>query len=165
MAYGLQAAAGWDKGMGTGMKLFIEQNDSQEETEIHIKCGMIDADLQHIIDEVNALMFSMSVSKDGAISKLSAGEIYYFESVDDKTFVYTKSEVYDCGYKLYEAEEKMGKYAFARISKSVVVNIRKIKEIKPQLNGRFEAVLDNGERQIVNRHYVSGLKEKFMKIC
>ena len=41
-------------------------------------------------------------------------------------------------------------------------NIRKIKEIKPQLNGRFEAVLDNGERQVVNRHYVSGLKEKFV---
>lgn len=150
--------------MGIGMKLFIEQNDMQEETEIHIKCGLIDADLQHIIDEVNALMFSVPVSCNGAIRKLSLGEIYYFESVDEKTFVYSKAEVYDCEYKLYEVEEKMEKYSFARISKSVIVNIRKIKEIRPQFNGRFEAVLDNGERQIVNRHYVSGLKEKFMKI-
>lgn len=57
----------------------------------------------------------------------------------------------------------MGKFGFARISKSVIVNIRKIREIKPQLNGRFEAVLDNGERQVVNRHYVNGLKEKFLR--
>lgn len=133
------------------------------ETEIHIKCGMIDSDLQHIIDEIQMLMFSVPVSKDGAISKLSLEEIFYFESVDERTFVYTQTEVYACEYRLYEIEEKIGKYGFARISKSVIVNITKIKEIKPQLNGRFEAVLDNGERQIVNRHYVNELKQKFMR--
>lgn len=144
------------------MKLLIEQNDMQNETEIHIKCGIIDADLQHIIDEIHISMFSVMVSKDGVIRKLSLDEIFYFESVDERTFVYSQAEVYICDYKLYEIEEKFGKYGFARISKSAIVNIRKIKEIKPQLNGRFEAVLDNGERQVVNRHYVSGLKEKFV---
>jgi len=144
------------------MKLYIEQNDMQKEAEIHIKCGLIDAELQHIIDEIQTLMFSVPVSKDGAISKLSLEEIFYFESVDEKTFTYSQTDVYSCDRKLYEIEEQIGKFGFARISKSVIVNIRKIKEIKPQLNGRFEAVLDNGERQIVNRHYVSGLKEKFL---
>ena len=144
------------------MKLLIEQNDMQKETEIHIKCGIIDADLQHIIDEIHISMFSVMVSKDGVIRKLSLDEIFYFESVDERTFVYSQAEVYLCDYKLYEIEEKFRKYGFARISKSAIVNIRKIKEIKPQLNGRFEAVLDNGERQVVNRHYVSGLKEKFV---
>lgn len=143
------------------MKLLIEQNDGYREPEIHIKCGLIDADLQHIIDEIQTLMFSLPVSKDGAVSKLSLEEIFYFESVDERTFVYSRTEVYTCDYKLYEVEDKIGKCGFARISKSVVVNIRKIKLIKPQLNGRFEAILDNGERLIVNRHYVSALKQKF----
>lgn len=143
------------------MKLLIEQNNEGAETEIHIKCGMIDAGLQHIIDEIQALMFSLPVSKDGAVSKLSPEEIYYFESVDERTFVYSRTEVYMCEYKLYEVEEKIGKCGFARISKSVIVNIQKIQQIRPQFNGRFEALLDNGERLIVNRHYVSGLKEKF----
>ncbi len=143
------------------MKLLIEQNDGYREPEIHIKCGLIDADLQHIIDEIQTLMFSLPVSKDGAVSKLSLEEIFYFESVDERTFVYSRTEVYACDYKLYEVEDKIGKCGFARISKSVVVNIRKIKLIKPQLNGRFEAILDNGERLIVNRHYVSALKQKF----
>lgn len=143
------------------MKLLIEQNDGYREPEIHIKCGLIDDDLQHIIDEIQTLMFSLPVSKDGAVSKLSLEEIFYFESVDERTFVYSRTEVYACDYKLYEVEDKIGKCGFARISKSVVVNIRKIKLIKPQLNGRFEAILDNGERLIVNRHYVSALKQKF----
>lgn len=143
------------------MKLLIEQNDGYREPEIHIKCGLIDADLQHIIDEIQTLMFSLPVSKDGAVSKLSLEEIFYFESVDERTFVYSRTAVYACDYKLYEVEDKIGKCGFARISKSVVVNIRKIKLIKPQLNGRFEAILDNGERLIVNRHYVSALKQKF----
>lgn len=143
------------------MKLLIEQNDGYREPEIHIKCGLIDADLQHIIDEIQTLMFSLPVSKDGAVSKLSLEEIFYFESVDERTFVYSRTEVYACDYKLYEVEDKIGKCGFARISKSVVVNIQKIKLIKPQLNGRFEAILDNGERLIVNRHYVSALKQKF----
>lgn len=145
------------------MKLFIEQNDMHKETEIHIKCGPIGAELQHIIDEIQTLMFSVPVSKDGAISKLSPEEIFYFDSVDEKTFAYTHNNVYTCDYKLYEIEEKMGRFGFARISKSVIVNIRKIREIKPQLNGRFEAVLDNGERQVVNRHYVGDLKEQFLR--
>ncbi|MDE6218874.1 MAG: LytTR family transcriptional regulator [Lachnospiraceae bacterium] len=145
------------------MKLFIEQDDGYREPEIHIKCGLIDADLQRIIDEIQTLMFSLPVSKEGAVSKLSLEEIFYFESVDERTYVYSQTEVYACDYKLYEVEEKIGKCGFARISKSVIVNIRKIQMIKPQLNGRFEAVLDNGEHLIVNRHYVSALKEKFVR--
>ncbi len=110
-----------------------------------------------------AAMDSITVVKNGAVSRLLLTEIYYFESVDERTFVYAKSKVYECDEKLYEIEAKMGTHGFARISKSTIVNIRKIREIKPQLNGRFEALLDNGERQIVNRHYVSGLKDKFME--
>lgn len=108
-------------------------------------------------------MDSLAVTKNGVVSRLFFTEIYYFESVDERTFVYAKSKVYEYGEKLYEVEAKMGKYGFARISKSTIVNIGKIKEIRPQFNGRFEALLDNGERQIVNRHYVSGLKDKFME--
>ena len=134
------------------MKLFIEQNDGDMETEIHIRCGMIDAGLQHIIDEIQTLMFSLPVSKDGAVSRLSPGEIFYFESVDERTFVYSQTEVYTCEYRLYELEEKIRKCGFARISKSVIVNIRKIQQIRPQLNGRFEAVLDRKSTRLNSSH-------------
>lgn len=143
------------------MKLIIEQSEEYKEAVITIRCGMIDDALKSVIDSLQFQMFSITVTKNGAIRKLSLGEIYYFESVDERTFVYCDHEVYECEYKLYELEERVGGFCFARISKSVIVNIDKITSIRPQLNGRFEALLDNGERQTINRHYVNRLKEKF----
>lgn len=143
------------------MKLSIEQSDSVGEAEIYIKCGIIDDNLQHIIDEIRLRMFSVNATKDGAVYNLTLDEIYYFESVDNRTFAYCEKEVYQCSYKLYELEEKIAKSSFTRISKSVIANITKIEYIKPQLNGRFEVVFCNGERQIVNRSYVKELRKKF----
>lgn len=143
------------------MKLRIDQSDSFAETEIQIKCGVIDADLQHIIDEIRLRMFSISCLRNGATYCLHLDEIYYFESVDNRTFAYCEREVFECPYKLYELEKKICKTSFARISKSVIANITKIECIKPQLNGRFEAVFCNDEKQVVNRYYVKALRKKF----
>ncbi len=143
------------------MKLIVEQSDEYKETVIHIQCAMIDDALKSVIDELQFRMFSMVVHKDGAIHKLPLDDVYFFESTDEKTFVYCEHEVYECAYKLYEVEERVENFCFVRISKSVIVNINKIVNIRPQFNGRFDALLDNGEHQIVSRHYVNRLKNKF----
>lgn len=143
------------------MKLTIEQSDIFTETEINIKCNMIDSNLQKIIDELQIMMFSITAYKDGAIYKISLDDIYYFESVDDKTFIYCQVDVYECKYKLYELENKISNYKFTRISKSAIINIDKISYIKPQLAGRLDITMDNGEHQTVNRHYVNTLRMKF----
>ncbi len=144
------------------MKLMIEQSEDCKETEIHIKCSMINDDLQRLIDEIQIMMFSVTGKKDGAIHKLSLEDIFYFESVDEKTFACCKEEVYECSLRLYELEKKLSRFSYVRVSKSVVINISKIKSIRPQLNGRFEALLENGEKVIVSRHYVNDLRDKFM---
>ena len=45
-----------------------------------------------------------------------------------------------------------------RCSKSMILNAGKIDSILPSLSGRFEAVLDNGEKVMISRQYVSALK-------
>ena len=87
-------------------------------------------------------------------------DIFYFEVVDNKSFVYCKQDVYEVKMKLYEFEEKSRGSMFFRASKSVVLNADKIDYISPFLSGRFEAVLLNGEKVIVSRQYVSDLKHK-----
>lgn len=144
------------------MKLYIEKGLPINEPEIHIKCKQIDDKLQAVIDRLQLTEQSLTVKKDGAIHKLAFEDIYYFESVDDKVFACCEVDVYETAYKLYEIEEQVSEMSFARISKSVIVNINRIQSIKPQFNGRFEALLTNNERQIVSRHYVSGLRDKFI---
>ena len=62
--------------------------------------------------------------------------------------------------KLYEFEEKYQNRSFFRCSKQNIINLMKIRDITPALNGRFTAKLDNGESVIISRKYVKGLFSK-----
>lgn len=46
-----------------------------------------------------------------------------------------------------------------RISKSCILNIDFIEKVKPMLNGKYEVLLINGEKLIINRHYVPDFKK------
>src|SRR5574341_2052454 len=84
--------------------------------------------------------------------------ILYFESVDKKTFVYTQDDVFEVKEKLYQIAGKLAEKKFIRISKSMILNLKKVEMIYPTLSGRFEAELDNHERVTISRKYVSELK-------
>ena len=49
---------------------------------------------------------------------------------------------------------------FFRASKSIILNLTKIKHLSPAFNGRFEALLDNDEKVIISRQFVPELKRK-----
>ena len=84
--------------------------------------------------------------------------ILYFESVDKKTFVYTQDDVFEVKEKLYQIAGKLAEKKFIRISKSMILNLKKVEMIYPTLSGRFEAELDNHESVTISRKYVSELK-------
>jgi len=98
-------------------------------------------------------------TNDKTIS-LPLSQIYYFDSVDNKTFAYDKNTVYDVNLKLYQLEEKLVNTPFIRVNKSMIVNTRKLKTFKSTINGRMEATLINGEKVKISRSYVPLLKEK-----
>jgi len=104
---------------------------------------------------------SVPVHIDDQALLLRLDDIYYAESVDLKTFVYAEKAVYRSRQKLYEIEETLNKSDFLRISKQVIVNVRKIKSVSPAGDSRLLARLDNGEKVIISRQYVPSLKERF----
>lgn len=143
------------------MRLKIEQDDMIQDVEIIIKCKTIDDKLKNIIETINRSYFFLSVSKEGVYRQLSPQKIFYIESVDEKTFVYCSDEVYDCNKKLYELEDELTKLSFVRISKSCILNVDSLDSVRPLINGKMEALLLNGERLVINRHYVRDFKRKF----
>ena len=86
-------------------------------------------------------------------------KIYYIESVDKRTFVYTKDNCLEVQYRLYELETMLSRNFF-RAAKAMIINMRKIKSVRAELNGRMTAELLNGERVIIARSYVKELKER-----
>lgn len=95
---------------------------------------------------------------DGKMCRLKLGDIYYFEVVEGNSFLYCQKEVFSCKQKLYEFEALCIGTMLFRCSKSMILNAGKIDSILPSLSGRFEAVLDNGEKVMISRQYVSALK-------
>lgn len=95
---------------------------------------------------------------DGKMCRLKLGDIYYFEVVEGSSFLYCQKEVFSCKQKLYEFEALCIGTMLFRCSKSMILNAGKIDYVLPSLSGRFEAVLDNGEKVMISRQYVSTLK-------
>jgi DNA-binding LytR/AlgR family response regulator len=141
------------------VKITIDECPDNLETEIIIKCKKVNEELQRLI-----LMFKSSEEKilgviDGTTHLIEPKHIFYFESIDKKTFMYSQSQVLETPLRLYELEEKLAKLDFFRASKSTIINISKIKKLSPRFNGRLEVLLENDEKLIISRQYVPIIKE------
>lgn len=142
------------------MKITIQDCPAGEEDEIIIRCKKIDEQLLKTIYSLKAGHDKITVSKGEKLLQLPPSEIYYFDAVDNRVYAYTQKEVYETKLKLYELEERLRHTDFFRASKSVIINLSKVKNFSPSFNGRFEVCLKNEERLIVSRQYVPILKEK-----
>lgn len=142
------------------MQIIIEDLPENEEDHIIIRCKELDEDIIKLMQAIKAKNTDIYGYKGERIFRFHPREIYYFESVDNKVFMYGREKVYESKLKLYEIEENLAMTDFLRISKSVVLNISKIVQLHPALSGRLEAVLDNSEKVIISRQYVSNLKAK-----
>lgn len=140
------------------MKIVIEELQDGEEDIIIIKCRQMTDDLLRVLAMLKAQ--DTLIAYDGnEIYRVQPKEIYYIEVVDNRTFLYSKDKMLESKQKLYELEDALSNSDFLRVSKSVLLNLRKIKSLSPALSGRFEATLDNNEKVIISRQYISDLKK------
>lgn len=141
------------------MKITIIDPAPDEEDEIIVKCRFIDNDLTQLLNQLKNGSSQMNFLKNGKIVFVEKKDIFYFESVDDKVFAYTKDDVFETNLKLYELEQLFYSKSFFRANKAVLVNLNKIKSLSPAFGGRFEAILKNDYKVIISRNYVPKLKE------
>ena len=140
------------------MKITILAKAPGEEDEIIIKCDNPEKSVFGLVNKIQSQGQHQN-SKDGQICLVEQKEIFYFESVDDVVFAYTKDEVFETKSKLYQLEFELPVNIFFRANKAVIVNVDKIKKLSPAFSGRFEATLKNDFKVIISRNYVPKLKE------
>ncbi|SOC08483.1 LytTR family transcriptional regulator [Ureibacillus xyleni] len=141
------------------MKVSIEVINKDQEEEICIRCHEVNKEIHQIANQLKMNHSILVGHEDDKIHQIKLRDIYYFEAVEGKVFIYCKDKVYEVKHKLYEIEEMHRGEKFFRASKSTIINITKISHISPSFSGRFEAVLDNGERLMISRKYVPDLKK------
>ena len=140
------------------MKVTVERIDQQRGEELIVRCHDPGASWVEGVRAAASGLRTVRGWREDTLRSLKLSEIFYFEVVDDRSFVYTQAEVFEVKEKLYEFERLCAGSALFRCSKSMVLNAEKIDYVRPSLSGRFEAVLSNGEKAVVSRKYVADLK-------
>lgn len=140
------------------MDVEIELIEKEKAEMVLICCHEIREEIREIADFVQSIQGMLSGTMNGAQYEIAVSDLYYIESVDGRTYLYTQKNVYETAYRLYELEKLLKPKRFQRISKSVLVNLMKIQSIQPALNGRFTILLKSGEKVIISRNYVKAFK-------
>lgn len=141
-------------------KIKITQVSIDREEEVIINCHEINDEVLELVGKLKKADSVLLAVKDNQVYRLSVNNIYYIESIDNKTFVYTKDDVYESKQRLYEIENQFINTKLFRCSKSMILNLGKILSVSPSVNGRFEAKLSNNENVIISRQYVPNLKKR-----
>ncbi|WP_338449497.1 LytTR family DNA-binding domain-containing protein [Niallia oryzisoli] len=140
------------------MKISIEEINKELAEEIIIRCHEVDDEISEIVSKLKTEDLLLLGYQNDKVHRIKLSDIYYFEAVDGKVFIYCNDNVFEVKQKLYELEELCKEKNCFRASKSTILNIAKISSVYPTISGRFEAVLDNGERAVISRQYVPVLK-------
>jgi len=146
------------------MKLNLyEDVNCEEHVDVYYNC--MRPVVRQIIDAVDSDRPSLSGRPadsdldDGDSVLLDPRDIYYLDHVERKLFAYTRSGVYRLMTTLSDCEAELWNYGFVRVSKSNIINIYKIRQLKPDINMKVYAFFDNGERICINRSYKKSFNE------
>ena len=140
------------------MKVDINRIDSGED-EIILRYKEITPQVQRILDVLNGENNRLMGRHDDKQVVVDTADILYIESVDDKTFAYTEAEVVRVDNTLQGITEELDDIRFFRCSKSMIINVDKVRVLKSLSSNRIDATLENGEHILISRTYASDFRK------
>jgi len=140
------------------VKIDIEKIDSGED-EVILRYKEVTPKIKRILDAINGENNRLVGRKDDKQVVVDTGEILYIESVDDKTFAYTEGDVVRVDNTLQGITEALDDIKFFRCSKSMIINVDKVRVLKSLSSNRIDATLENGEHILISRTYASDFRK------
>ena len=152
------------------MKLNLYEDKNSTDERVDVYYSNMRPVIRQLIDTVNSDRPQLKGRPadedldDGEEIILDPKQIYYLDHIDRKLFAYTKNGVYRVMNTLAACEEMLWNYGFVRVSKSNLINIYKIRQLKPDLNMKVYASFENGERICINRSYKKSFNEYLQRM-
>lgn len=140
------------------MKLTTQQITKGED-EIILRYRELTPEISALIRQIKQETTTILGKADDRQYRVNPCEIYYFESVDERLFAYTRQQTFQVVMTLTEAETKFSDMGFFRCNKSTVLNVNRVASVKSELGNRINATLDNGEHVMISRHYARAFRE------
>ena len=142
------------------MKINIDVDSKYSDIGVDIHVPSLTPEIEKIISLMRMMDMQIAVKKGDETVLLDVGDILYIEAVERNTFIYTEKETYESALKLYEFEQQLSEKDFIRISKQSILNLRKVKSLRSDINRKIRVTLLNDEQIIVSRMYSDELRKR-----
>lgn len=144
------------------MLIKLQQVTQLAEVELLVRYAKMDVQLEKLLAYANSLSLSIQCNYEGETLWVAANDILYIESVDKRTYVYTKASVFRTDLRLYQFLSQLGDAGMVQVSKFCIVNLGHLLSIKTLPNTRMEGLLSGGEKVTINRKYIADIKQNLL---
>lgn len=136
-------------------------NDKYKETEIHVCDHETNDELRKLVEDISSFVNpGLPVQKsNGDKMVLNERDVISFFSEGQKVFARTADETYVISKKLYELENELNETLFFRISKSEIINLKRIQRLDMSLSGTIRVIMKDGSETYTSRRNVAKLKK------
>ena len=142
------------------MKINIDVDSKYPDIGVDIHVPSLTPEVEKLISLMRMMDMQIAVKKGDETVLLDVEDILYIEAVERNTFIYTEKETYESSLKLYEFEQQLSEKDFIRISKQSILNLRKVKSLRSDINRKIRVTLLNDEQIIVSRMYSDELRKR-----
>jgi two-component system LytT family response regulator len=101
------------------------------------------------------------IKTNGRVLFLRPEHIDWLEAADNYVRVHTRDDSHLVRDTLSEFETRLDPARFARIHRSAIVNLDRVKELQPLFHGEYSVLLENGTRLTLSRRYRDRLQARF----
>lgn len=142
------------------MHVKLLEDAALTDIEVTIRCPEGSQEALRLLTLLRGDGHKLAGIREGETFLLEAGDILYIDTVDRRTFLYTKEAVYESPLRLYELLERLECRDFLRAGKSSILNLRQVQSLRPEFGGRLRCTMANGEVLLVSRQYVPAVKNR-----
>lgn len=130
------------------------------EIEVHVCNHELTDPVREIAQQISRVVNDVITGTDeNGIHILNESGIIRFYAQEQKVYAQNAKGRYRVSLKLYELEEKLDSRQFVRISKSEIVNLKKIRQLDLNLTGTIKVILSDGTQTYTSRRNIARLKK------
>lgn len=133
--------------------------EQKKDLQVIIECTQVNEQITRLKSHIELFDNKIQAKLDNELCFVKLADVLYFESVDNRIFLYTEDKVMEIKQRLYELELILSSKDFIRISKSQIVNVNKVSILKPEINRTILLTMCNKEKLSVSRKYVKAFRK------
>ncbi len=100
------------------------------------------------------------VKADGRIRFVATADVEWIEAADNYVRVHAGGQRHLLRETIRALEGRLDPARFARIHRSAIVNLARIRELQPTFNGEYAVLLDTGARLTLSRSYRDAVRDR-----